>query len=117
MRQKTFFAIVTIAVTLFASTGVAAAGVDVNTADQAALDGIKGLGPNSSKAIIAERSEGGIFKDWSDFQTRVKGIREKSASKLSAAGLTINGQSKSASILVMKAAESASTLTEVTTSK
>jgi competence protein ComEA len=81
-------------VTLFASMGFASADVEVNTGDQAALDGIKGLGPSSSKAIIAERIKGGNFKDWSDFQSRVKGIREKNAVKLSEAGLTVNGQVK-----------------------
>jgi competence protein ComEA len=83
-------------VTLFIGSGFALADVDVNTGDQAALDGIKGLGPSSSKAIIAERSRGGNFKDWPDFQARVKGVREKSASKLSDAGLTVNGLAKSA---------------------
>ncbi len=86
-----------VVIVLFASMGFALAGVDVNTGDQAALDGIKGLGPSSSKAIIAERSRGGSFKDWPDFQARVKGVREKSAIKLSDAGLTVNGLSKSAS--------------------
>lgn len=81
---------------LFAYIGLALADVDVNTGDQSALDGIKGLGPSSSKAILAERSRGGSFKDWPDFQSRVKGIREKSAIKLSDAGLTVNGLSKSA---------------------
>ncbi len=85
-----------VAIVLFASMGFASASVDVNTGDQAALDGIKGLGPSTSKGIIAERSRGGNFKDWPDFQARVKGIREKSASKLSDAGLTVNGLAKSA---------------------
>lgn len=83
-------------VTLFVSMGFTLADVDVNTGDQAALDGVKGLGPSTSKAIMAERSKGGSFKDWPDFQARVKGIREKSANKLSDAGLTVNGLSKSA---------------------
>lgn len=80
-------------VTLFVSVGFAFAGVDVNKGDQAALDGIKGIGPATSKAIIEERSKGGNFKDWNDFETRVKGIGEKSSAKLSEAGLTVNGQS------------------------
>ena len=74
--------------------GAAFADVDVNKADQAALDGIKGIGPAKSKAIIAERSKNGTFKDWSDFETRVKGIGDKNSVKLSAAGLTVNGQPK-----------------------
>ncbi|MES2048555.1 MAG: helix-hairpin-helix domain-containing protein [Pseudomonadota bacterium] len=92
MLKKLLIAIVT----LFASMGFALADVDVNKGDQAAFDGIKGLGPSTSKAIIAARSKRGNFKDWPDFQIRVKGIGEKSAVKLSDAGLTVNGQSKSA---------------------
>jgi competence protein ComEA len=65
--------------------------VDVNKADLAALDGIKGLGPAKSQAILDARTKGGQFKDWPDLQTRVKGLGEKSAIKLSEAGLTVNG--------------------------
>lgn len=81
--------------TLVTSISFAFADVDVNKADQAALDGVKGIGPAKSKAILAERSKGGNFKDWADFETRVKGIGEKNAIKLSDAGLTVNGQAKS----------------------
>ncbi|MDE2428399.1 MAG: helix-hairpin-helix domain-containing protein [Burkholderiales bacterium] len=80
--------------TLVATMGFAFADVDVNKGDQAALDGIKGIGPAKSKAIIEERTKNGSFKDWADFEKRVKGIGEKSAAKLSAAGLTVNGQAK-----------------------
>lgn len=75
-----------------ATMGFAFADVDVNKADQAALDGVKGIGPKMSKSIIDERKKGGDFKDWNDLETRVKGIGEKSAAKLSANGLTVNGQ-------------------------
>ncbi|HEY8024844.1 MAG TPA: helix-hairpin-helix domain-containing protein [Burkholderiaceae bacterium] len=74
--------------------GMAFAQVEVNKADQAALDGVKGIGPATSKAIIAERTKGGEFKDWADLQKRVKGIGDKNSSKLSQAGLTVNGQAK-----------------------
>lgn len=76
------------------SVSSAWAQVDVNKADQAALDGIKGLGPAKSKAILEARTKGGQFKDWSDLETRVKGLGEKSASKLSDAGLTVNGMKR-----------------------
>jgi competence protein ComEA len=46
-----------------------------------------------SKAIIDERTKGGAFKDWSDFQKRVKGVQQKRAAQLSKAGLQVNGQS------------------------
>jgi len=80
--------------TLVASTGFAFAQVDINKADAAALDGVKGVGPSMSKAIIDERSKGGDFKDWADFQKRVKGVGDKRAAKLSQAGLNVNGQVK-----------------------
>ena len=80
--------------TLIATTGFAFAQVDINKADQAALDGIKGIGPAKSKQILDERTKGGQFKDWDDFEKRVKGIGAKNAAKLSQAGLQVNGQSK-----------------------
>jgi competence protein ComEA len=76
--------------------GSAFADVEVNKANQAALDGIKGIGPAKSKAILAERTKGGDFKDWADLESRVKGIGEKNSLKLSEAGLTVNGKTKSA---------------------
>lgn len=79
---------------LIATMGFAFAQVDVNKADQAALDSVKGIGPKMSKTIIDERKKGGDFKDWADFEKRVKGVGEKNASKLSQAGLTLNGQAK-----------------------
>ena len=78
---------------LVASTSFAFAQVDVNKADAAALDGVKGVGPSMSKAILAERSKG-EFKDWADFQKRVKGVGDKTAVKLSQAGLQVNGKAK-----------------------
>ncbi|HEV2611393.1 MAG TPA: DUF655 domain-containing protein [Noviherbaspirillum sp.] len=83
---------------LVATMGFAFAQVDVNKADQAALDGLKGVGPKMSKAILDERQKGGQFKDWNDLEQRVKGIGGKSSLKLSDAGLTVNGQSKAKSV-------------------
>ena len=78
---------------LVATMGLAFAGVEVNKADQAALDGVKGIGPKISTSILAERAKNGDFKDWSDLQKRVNGIGDKSVVKLSNAGLTVNGES------------------------
>ncbi|AXA91924.1 helix-hairpin-helix domain-containing protein [Massilia sp. YMA4] len=78
--------------TMVAAMSMAFAQVDVNKADQAALDTVKGIGPAKSKAILEERSKG-EFKDWADFQKRVKGIGGKNAAKLSEAGLQVNGKS------------------------
>ncbi len=84
------------------SAGTALAAADVNTADQAALDSIAGVGPTTSKAILDERARHGNYKDWADLERRVKGIGERNAVKLSAAGLLVNGQSRPAGLTTMK---------------
>ena len=78
---------------LVASTGFAFAQVDVNKADAAALDSVKGVGPSMSKAILDERAKS-EFKDWADLQGRIKGLGDKKAAKLSEAGLVVNGKGK-----------------------
>lgn len=77
---------------LFFVAASAWAAVEINTADQAALDGIAGIGPATSKAILEERKKNGNFRDWADLEQRVRGIGEKNSVKLSAAGLIVNGQ-------------------------
>ena len=93
MIKKLVFAIAA----LVASTGFAFAQVDVNKADVAALDGVKGVGPSMSKMILEERAKG-EFKDWGDFQDRIKGMKGKKAMKLSEAGLVVNGKPMEASM-------------------
>lgn len=87
-----------------ATVSVAFAQIDVNKADQAALESIKGVGPAISKAILDERKKG-EFKDWADFQKRVSGIKDKKAAALSEAGLTVNGQAMSGSAATASAKE------------
>lgn len=70
-----------------------AATVEVNTADQATLERLSGLGPVKSKAIIDERNAHGPFKDADDLANRVRGLGAKSVSKLEAQGLTVNQSS------------------------
>ena len=103
MFRKLLLAVAALLVTM----GVAFADVDVNKGDQAALDGIKGIGPAKSKAIIEERTKNGNFKDWADFESRVKGIGPKNSVKLSEAGLTVNGQAKPGAAPVASASASA----------
>jgi competence protein ComEA len=78
-------------VMLYAAVAMAAAATDVNKATDAQLDAVKGIGPATSKAIMAERKKGD-FKDWADFIARVKGIGDKKAEALSKEGLTVNGE-------------------------
>ena len=70
--------------------GTAFAGVDVNQATEAQLDGVKGLGPAMTRRILAERQKG-EFRSWSDLVARVPGFGVKNAEKLSQQGLTVNG--------------------------
>ena len=79
-----------VAAMLFAVASFAA--VDANKGSVAELDGLKGVGPAMSKRIVDARQQS-AFKDWPDLMTRVKGVKEKAAAKLSAQGLTVNGES------------------------
>ncbi|MEO8732123.1 MAG: helix-hairpin-helix domain-containing protein [Rhodoferax sp.] len=85
MMQKILVAVVA----LFATTSWG--GVDVNQADAAALDGIRGIGPSMSRKILLEREQS-KFKSWTDLMLRVPGVKEKTAAKFSAQGLTVDGQ-------------------------
>jgi len=67
----------------------------VNTATEAELDGIKGIGPGLSGRILQER-QSAPFKDWADFIGRVGGVGNKSAVNFSKEGLTVNGKKYSA---------------------
>ncbi|HEY8049270.1 MAG TPA: helix-hairpin-helix domain-containing protein [Ramlibacter sp.] len=88
-----FKKILVVLVTLYAALAMAAAAaVDANKGTSAQLDAVKGIGPATSKAILAERKKGD-FKDWADFIARVKGIGDKKAEALSKDGLTVNGES------------------------
>lgn len=83
---KKFFALL---LALIAATAMAA--VDVNTASLADLDSVKGIGPDTSAKLLDARKTG-KFKDWGDLIARVPGIGDKRAAKLSAEGLTVNGE-------------------------
>jgi len=80
--------ILTTTALLFSLSSFAA--VDVNKANAAELDGIKGIGPSLSGKILKERNKGS-FKDWPDLMHRVSGMGEKSSAKFSEQGLTVNG--------------------------
>lgn len=75
---------------LLALMAVAAhAGVELNKADQAALEGVRGIGPGLSAKLLEERKKG-AFKSWDDVIDRVRGVGPANAAKLSSAGLTVN---------------------------
>lgn len=91
-------------VTLALLSAAAFAAVDANKANQAELESIKGIGPAFSTRIIDARKTAS-FKDWSDLAQRVKGVGQRSATKLSAQGLTVDGAAfTSATTLAAKGA-------------
>ena len=96
----------TLALLLTLATSLAMAAVDVNTASQADLDSIKGIGPGTSAKILDARKSA-KFKDWNDFIERVPGIGDKRAAKLSSDGLTVNGTAFKAGAVVQAPAKPA----------
>jgi competence protein ComEA len=90
-----------LAVVLALLATLAMAAVDVNKATEAQLDSVKGIGPVTSKLIMAERKKG-EFKSWEDFIERVKGVGEGRAEKLSAEGLTVNGATYKSAAMTKK---------------
>jgi competence protein ComEA len=78
------------------------AAVDVNKGTEVQLDSIKGIGPATSALIMAERKKA-EFKNWDDLISRVKGLGDKTAAKLSEGGLTVGGTSYKPSAAAPKA--------------
>ena len=65
--------------------------LDINQANKAELDSVKGMGPALSAKVLKARSNG-PFKDWQDLMQRVSGIRQNKAKQFSEQGLTVDGQ-------------------------
>ncbi|HEX8979662.1 MAG TPA: helix-hairpin-helix domain-containing protein [Parasulfuritortus sp.] len=57
------------------------AAVNLNTATQAELEAVKGIGPAKAKAILTYREQNGPFKSLDDL-AKVKGFGKASANKL-----------------------------------
>ncbi len=74
---------------LLAVASIAAA-LEINTASQAELESLKGVGTVLSAKLIKARSVQ-AFTDWSDLMKRVPGVRAATAARLSAGGLTVAG--------------------------
>ena len=63
--------------------------LDVNQASAQQLETIRGIGPRTAEIIINERERGGRFDSFEDLAERVRGIGEKKAKALEAAGLQV----------------------------
>ncbi len=78
------------ALLLAALTGWAGA-IDINQANEAELDSVRGFGPPTTARILQERAKA-PFASWADLMRRVKGIKDARARQLSTEGMTVNGQ-------------------------
>lgn len=65
--------------------------LDLEHAREVDLDGLRGLGPATTRFILQER-EHQPFKDWRDLMRRIPGIGPKKAAQLSEQGLRVQGQ-------------------------
>jgi competence protein ComEA len=74
--------------------GVAAA-TELNTANQAELEMIKGVGPQLSEQWLAARQQR-PFASWAQFIERTPSVGPARAKRLSDAGLRVNGLAYSA---------------------
>lgn len=73
--------LLTILVAFMAAMNFAFAAIDINTATQAELDKLPGIGPVKAKAIVEDRAKNGPFKSVDDLK-RVKGIGGKTFDEL-----------------------------------
>jgi len=69
----------------------AASALEINQANEAELDSLKGMGPTLSRHVLDARAQG-AFQNWADMRKRVSGMGRGKAKQFSAQGLTVNGQ-------------------------
>ena len=65
--------------------------LEIAQAREIDLDGLRGLGPTTTRLILQER-ERRPFRDWKDLMQRTPGIGPKKAAQLSEQGLRVQGQ-------------------------
>jgi competence protein ComEA len=102
--DSNMFRKVLVTAAMLAAFGHAYAAVDVNTANEDALRGIKGIGAAKAKAILDERNAHGPFKDVADLGKRVKGMGGHTIERLQAEGLAVGPAGAAASTQVAAAA-------------
>lgn len=83
-----------LALAMGVAIGGVALAVDINSASQESLEGVKGIGASRAKLIIDERNKNGAFKSPEDLTSRVRGVGEKTIIKLREQGLTFESESQ-----------------------
>ena len=64
--------------------------LEINQANEAELDSIKGMGPAMTRKVLAARTER-LFMNWTDLKSRVTGIGKNKAQQFSDQGVLVNG--------------------------
>ena len=64
--------------------------LEINQANEAELDSIKGMGPAMTRKVLAARTEK-PFTNWKDLMSRVMGIGKNKAQQFSDQGVLVNG--------------------------
>lgn len=72
--------------------------LEINQANEAELDNLRGLGPAFTRRILAQRQLQ-AFQNWPDLMRRVSGMGRATAQKLSDQGLTVQGQAFTAPVI------------------
>ena len=80
---------------LLMGSAACAAALDLNSASQAELERLRGIGPEVSQRILDARRER-PFADWPDAMQRLKGLGPATARRWSQQGLTVQGQAYAA---------------------
>lgn len=65
--------------------------LDINQANAAELDSLRGMGPALSAKVLQAR-EHALFQSWRDLMQRVSGLGPAKAQQFSDQGLTVKGQ-------------------------
>lgn len=76
---------------LLASTTYA---LDINQANEAELDSLKGMGPALTANVLQARAQA-PFTSWDDVAQRVSGMGPRQLKRFAQQGLTVNGQALS----------------------
>jgi competence protein ComEA len=76
---------------VLALAAASSAALEINTASQAELEQLRGIGVTLAERMLDERAKA-PFADWADLRARVPGVGSKQAARLSDAGLRVAGQ-------------------------
>ena len=69
---------------------LSALALEINQANEAELDSIKGLGPAMTRKVLTARADK-PFMNWKDLMSRVAGIGPAKAQQFSDQGVLVNG--------------------------